>query len=488
MAAIDTTLEVHWFPVASAYDRKDSMISNVDPLGLATNADRIAALLLPDVMNRMARARLLTLTVVAAEISARAVPSSDTKNREVLAAHRLAFERLVVTGLVSAFDRQETRSLPGQRLARRARSANEPLTPANYLSAAEVNAPSGVYATLARGAGLIEEREFVPTILGQRLLTAWHESECKSGIFAHDENSSLDKWLNSMASRAQSLVADPSGAWPKANSNLWRQLGNAFALDVLRKRGATDREVLLLREVLAASEHTNLAQRGARRRMLTLLQKVKRAHLLKSQTFQRSLLQQGIRPYLGDNLVDRRLRAAIDLLEATEPLAAVLEAMFYRLCAQAKASGMTTASVALKNEAFAKAWKSLWNRLKQLHSRFMSTIASAEIVEAIDVSGEQILRDLWELRSDVDLILTREGAGIEPLLARHARVQESRQRGVWVSLQSGRIALRRGRDEYTIRATPTLDYPHPLRLNSMVSLMADLKLTAAVADSSGDAD
>lgn len=474
------TQEARRFPFASAYDPSERAPSSVDPLGFTANSDRIANLMLPDIMNRMARARLITLTVVAADISRRAFTRlpEGAKADVTLADCRLAFERLVVTGLIAAVPPADTRRLPGQRLGRTARGARQPLTAENYLKAPEINAPSGVYATLARGAGLIEAQSFEPTSYGEALIAAWKRSEQAGGVFEGMSDLEIEKQLEAYAKRAAGLVVDPVGQWPSHGNQLWSELGRAFALDSLRVRGARDPETMMLRGVLAASVHLDASASQARERMLSLLRTAPSSTMLSLGDVQRDILWNKIRPRLGTEKVDQRIGAAIQLLEATEQPAAILEAMFYLLCETVRSNGSQTPELLLSRPEFSKPWLNMRSQLIPLRATIAKTLTDDAIAESIGADRATILRDAVELVDDLDRILTYAEDGVQPLLSRHARVQRAKNRGVWISNETGAIALHRGNNDYADRARPATGYPHPLRLASMLSLMADLKLVS----------
>ena len=123
----------------------------------------MASVILPGLTARMWRARLLTFSVVAADIADRIVRQQGDQEDLRLTA-RLAFERMFVSALIRA-EREDpeqysgiARRVPGSRTARRALDYDDGrLTKQNFIKGQVINGPSGVMARLARDLDMVDE-------------------------------------------------------------------------------------------------------------------------------------------------------------------------------------------------------------------------------------------------------------------------------------------------------------------------------------------
>src|SRR5437879_3839603 len=92
---------VDWFPYSTPLDPSEDPPTNIDPLGLTTPAERLADLLVPGFTVRTWRARMITLSALAAHVADCVVKKMSNRD-EVRLPARLAFERLYVAAVARA--------------------------------------------------------------------------------------------------------------------------------------------------------------------------------------------------------------------------------------------------------------------------------------------------------------------------------------------------------------------------------------------------
>ena len=181
-------IQIESMPIATVYDPAADAAGSADPLGTLSGSERLAEVILPGLTARMWRARLLTFTVIAAEVADCVVRRRDDQEDLRLSA-RLAFERLFVSSLVRAENNDPARysgvarRVPGSRTARRALLVDdEPLSRRTFIKGQAVNGPSGVMARLARHLTLISEDGQVAN-RGQDLRSVWAlaDEDCEDG-------------------------------------------------------------------------------------------------------------------------------------------------------------------------------------------------------------------------------------------------------------------------------------------------------------------
>jgi hypothetical protein len=146
---------------------------NLDPLGLARIADRLAEELLPDVTARMRRIRFLTLIVAGAHAieDLHDIPSADRVTTPEIA---------LEWHIAEAFARERglppvaREGLPGIAKARAALARNARLDGPSYLRAPRTFGFFGVYRRLAVGTDLLDSGLMLKA-RGEQLLRAWEE-------------------------------------------------------------------------------------------------------------------------------------------------------------------------------------------------------------------------------------------------------------------------------------------------------------------------
>jgi hypothetical protein len=144
---------------------------NLDPLGLARIADRLAEELMPDMTARMQRVRFLTWVAVGAHVieGLSEVPSADRVTTPAIALEWNIVELFARRG---GLPPEATQRLPGIAKARAVVARNARLDAPAYLRSPRVFGFFGVYRRLAHGIDLIDDRDLLLT-RGEQLLRRW---------------------------------------------------------------------------------------------------------------------------------------------------------------------------------------------------------------------------------------------------------------------------------------------------------------------------
>jgi hypothetical protein len=136
-------------PYRTLADPEVQAEGSIDPLGLATLADRLAEWVLPGMTARMWRPRFLTAMAVASVV---VEPFEDTMARDGASPPWLVFEWYYVESMASVGEGQGDglRRVPGIDKARQARRNKVPMSADRYLKTPKVFGFHGVYKRLAR--------------------------------------------------------------------------------------------------------------------------------------------------------------------------------------------------------------------------------------------------------------------------------------------------------------------------------------------------
>lgn len=303
-------------PQGTVYDPAEDPPGGVDPIGTTAGAEQLAEILFPGFTARMWRARFLTFAALASTISDKVVQLLDGMESNRLPA-RLAFERLFVSALArhesqlkceGSADEQcqiAVGRVPGIGLARSAWAlGNRPLSSGSFLKGQAVNGPFGVVARLARNVGILDEDTDCPTPIGHELLDAWKADGFGEG-------------MQILVPKVVEMLRD--GGWPPTD---WK--GRSYLASALLPSNAKDTEkrkiyTLLTQEVT-----------GIRERMLQLLQEPSVLKIRKEADagLDRGILLQIAKHHLRDSAVDDQIRQAIQLIDAYEQVAILLESAF----------------------------------------------------------------------------------------------------------------------------------------------------------------
>lgn len=418
----------------------------------------------------MWRGRLLTIATVAAAVAERTAALMNNRDDLRLDA-RLAFERLLVSAVVRAADRDPQyinapRGLPGRDLAKTALLSGEPLTSVNFLKGQAVNGPFGVIARLARELELIDDEGY----MGRNavtLLIAWSEDERLPGVLDEDGAATRTgaKWMSDAVKRTAACVGQPE--WPGLNHSVWEQLAAHIRPDRI---GPRERRVLL--QILCSSP--------VRRRMVELLKKrvdIYRQALAAEGdrgAVERAVLLRGIQPELGDSPTDRLIGAAIGAADAYEQTAGLLQQTFDGLVWVLKGRGGRARPEAVAEDA----------RLRRHLEK--TRIGLQKIVPILDraaqilghqpsVSLSQVVEPLRQVREDA----ARASASLQSLtdtvLRRHERVQRDKRKAPWIECESY-WTLMPGEHRVDGDSLPVWQdaYLHPFKIPNAYSLLGDL--------------
>src|SRR5687768_363035 len=136
-------------PFLSEADPEQSGEGSLDPLGLASLADRLAEEIAPGMTARMSRIRFLTAIAVGAVATERL---SDAVAADGVSPAYLAFEWHLVeaVGRDRYLPAEATLGVPGISKARSAVARGVHLDPASYLKTPKVFGFTGIYKRLAR--------------------------------------------------------------------------------------------------------------------------------------------------------------------------------------------------------------------------------------------------------------------------------------------------------------------------------------------------
>jgi hypothetical protein len=159
-------------PFLSLPDPKVSGEGALDPLGLATIADRLADWILPGFTARMARPRFLTAMAVAAVVCD---GFEDEATADGTPAH-LVFEWHLVEAFVRAAERATVSRTPGIDKATTARNEGVPMSARRYLKTPMVFGFHGVYKRLGRHLGVVDD-ELTLGESGYALLKVWEREQ-----------------------------------------------------------------------------------------------------------------------------------------------------------------------------------------------------------------------------------------------------------------------------------------------------------------------
>jgi hypothetical protein len=143
-------------PFRTLADPETQGEGSIDPLGLATLADRLGEELLPGMRARMWRPRFLTAIAVTATI---VEPLEDRLAVDGTTPPWLALEWYYVEAMAGATDGEDgaLRRVPGIDKARRARRDGVPMNARRYLKTPKVFGFHGVYKRLARHIDLVDD-------------------------------------------------------------------------------------------------------------------------------------------------------------------------------------------------------------------------------------------------------------------------------------------------------------------------------------------
>jgi hypothetical protein len=465
-------LAVSALPRTTPLDPVEEPPGSIDPLGTLAHAEHLAEVLLPGLTARMWRARLLTLATLAAAITDRALPHLGGREDARLEA-RLTFERLVVSAIVRmaqknpADYRSARRRLPGSDLARAALAAGEPLSRNNFLKGEAVNGPYGVTSRLALHMGLIDE-DGRPGRHGPALLLAWAEDRGLVGLLDEDGESARPGavWAKEVARQVARWITGRH--WPPPGSVLWERLADNLRLDQL---GSAERRVLsrlleedavrgrvvhLLRHRVDVYRHWSGHDRGA---------------------VEREILLRAIRPYLGNDPVDRVICAASFAVHVYETASAWMQQAFDgALWGLKQLGGRASPGSLLKHSLVGQSLERVRAGLKAGLGPLDAAVR--QLRECSELNRAELIEPILQLREDAASAVTSAGTFLETLALRHERVQREKRKGAWIDRDNKWTLLPGFGVEGETPPAYTAVYVHPFRVVNVYSLLTDFGETA----------
>jgi hypothetical protein len=161
-------------PTLSEPDPVVGAEGSLDPLGLASTAERIADSIAPGIRNRMRRIRFVTLSAIGA-LLAEGLSNDVSDDAGVLPS--LAWEWVVLESFARRwnFIKDDADGIPGSQKARAVIARGERLGPRNYLKSPRVFGFTGVVMPVNESFGILNtDRSLGPN--GLELIRAWEDS------------------------------------------------------------------------------------------------------------------------------------------------------------------------------------------------------------------------------------------------------------------------------------------------------------------------
>jgi hypothetical protein len=421
-------------PFLSEADPEQSGEGSLDPLGLASLADRLADEIAPGITARMSRVRFVTAIAVGAVATERL---ADAVAADGVSPAYLAFEWHVVEAL--GRDRhlptEATFGVPGIAKARSAIARGIHMDAASYLKVPKVFGFTGIYKRLARAIEVIDD-QLLLAAGGDRLVRVWEEEQGFSG-FADRESRSLGGQLASNLERAvSSALAADKVALP-LSSHLWSKL-----VRTLRPDGAGPRERAIVWELLTDAD-------APMRRELIL--GIHRLDLDGPEADVVRALQLDASP---------DLRARLMAIDAYERVAELLTASFesLRVVSTARGTAPVEPSSLRENRVLERAARELLAALEHAE-RLLDPLGLGPALAGATAA-------CYGITKPIELV--------EALLLRHERVQEVKGKRPWFEQTTRGFVVR---PLYRTGTSREIDgsYVHPYRINAIRSFLSDLR-------------
>lgn len=421
-------------PFLSEADPEQAGEGSLDPLGLASLADRLADEIAPGITARMSRIRFVTAIAVGAVATERL---SDVVAADGVSPAYLAFEWHLVEAL--GRDRhlptEATLGVPGISKARSTVARGVHMDAASYLKTPKVFGFTGIYKRLARAVEVVDD-QLLLAASGDRLVRVWEEEQGFPG-FADRESGTPGGRLASYVERAVSGALAAGKVTLPLSSHLWAKL-----VQTLRPDRAEPRERALVWELLTDSD-------APMRREVIL--GVHRLGLEGTEAETLRALQADASPDLRD-----RLQA----VDAYERVAELLTASFETL--RVVSTGRGTAPVGpadlSQNSVLTRAARELPAALDDAYRRLEPLALGPALADAT---------------TTYDAIATTADL-VEALLIGHERVQEAKGKRPWFEQTTRGCVVR---PPYRTGTSREIDggYVHPYRIHAIRSFLADLR-------------
>jgi len=433
---VSTAALLSQFPRLSQYDPGVTGEGGLDPMGLASVADRIADLLAPGLRARMSQPRFVTLSAVGAVAGQQLTDLVATDGSTTF---DIAFEWLVVEALVRLAQTDDAAGLPGSQKARRAIATRERLNAHNYLRGARVFGFTGVYRPFSISERVIDAQG-APGPRAEALVDAWERDNDLSGYFTDRPGSRGSSLRRDLSNAIEQSLRDGQCAAPPTG-----QLMRRLAVTTT-PRGARTRERRELRKLVVGDDE------GVRGAMTDLLLRDLPAlgtpeHEIAESLFAQASAQMRI-----------RLRAAIDY----EDCATLINNVFRRLLVH---SGAQANGVVSSRDA--GGMEHLRSAAHQLHRRVSRAEESAAAYD--DTLAFQVSSAFEAFASPMkaeDLF--------ETLIGRHAAVQAAKGKRTWLDEIAGGWCVRPQYREQVVHDDDSM-WVHPMRIATLAQFLRETR-------------
>lgn len=468
-------LPARCLPLPTVYDPAEDPPGSIDPLGTLGAAERIAEVLFPGFTARMWRPRLLTFAAMASVVAERLSQAQGTQEN-TWQTGRLGFERLFVSAVVRQQLNQPegwgraTRRLPGSSLARRAlRSGDEPLGRSNFLKGQAVNGPYGVVARLARNLGIVDEDDRLGRG-GEELLLAWAADEGLPGLLDEDKSGALGRqWLDRFVQTTATHVAD--GRWMSPGWSGWQDLAVRLRPD---KVGRQERRVI--RRLL---DNDPIRERCleflCEPRVVSLFRSVRDSGGRSDQD--RTVLLGGVLPSLSvdEREEDRAIELAVNLADAYEQVASLLESAFYGLLWGLTHRGGQAKPAELEADAHLRpVFRSICQQLPASARRLQDLVV--KIPSVPQVQDINPIEPLDGLAFQALAAAESPARLVETVISRHRDVQSAKRKGMWIELGERWTLLPGFGWAADAPPEPAAIYLHTFRVPNAYSFLGELGL------------
>lgn len=242
------------FVTASIYDPASTEEGTIDPLGLASIAERLSSKLLPGIRQRMRHPRLLT---AAAASSLLCKYFTDQVAKDGKTEPFLVFEWHVVQALFKVYSgADELLGLPGIRKVKEAWLRKDPLSMNRYLKNAYTFGFHGVYRTLAEELDIAKDNDLGEK--GADLLRIWEEEQNYPGFISNQPGRGRD-----LFKKLQKAVEDGLDKGEVACGWNWKVFDEIAPLFAPKQGGPREKDFLYQ---LLINDH-----KGFRQEMLTAI-------------------------------------------------------------------------------------------------------------------------------------------------------------------------------------------------------------------------
>lgn len=418
-------------PRFSEYDPGAVGEGSLDPLGLASVADRLAEKLAPGIRARMSQPRFVTLSAIGAFAcqSIREVTSSDGKTT-----FDLAFEWLLVESLVQHSSPDRLRGVPGSQKAQRAAKMKERLNAATYLAGPRVFGFTGVYRPFSQNAEVLG-KDGLPGINAEYLIRQWEKDQGIDGFISGGASSPGFRLRREIERECLSTlkaahVTTPLTGW------LMRQLANSMA-----PREAKARERTVLRQLITGGPHEIRNEITA---------------LLSQSMPSPGASQLEIATTLATR-ASKFTKVALDAAIAFENCVTAIEYSFRRLLAYGASIGGT---FSFSQGTDAPQLAALAPRLEFLTKRAVDAVAELD---------ESLAHEVVECVSHFNRAMTAVEF-VNALINRHQQVQEAKDKRMWIDPIRGKWMIRPQSPRQNVDV-PDVIWTHPMRLSTLAEFL-----------------